>query len=240
MSHFIKRTVSVICRLVIVATLLLTVVAVTVCGVVGYAGYRSAVADRPVTTAIGEVQASANYTTLDQIPVIYKDAVIAVEDHRFYDHRGADVIATMRALIHNALADEIREGGSTITQQLAKNLYFSHEQSFSRKLAELFVARDIEKHYSKDQILECYINCIYYGDGYYNIYDASMGYFGVPPAYMTADQATLLAGVPNAPSRYAPTVNPDLARQRQQQVLGAMVSNDMLTKDEARTIGWQG
>lgn len=231
-----KRFVSVLCRLVIIFVLFVAVTATTICGVIGYVGYKNATADRPVTQAIGEVQAQANYTPLENIPVIYKNAVIAIEDHRFYDHGGFDVIATARALLRNAIADEVREGGSTITQQLAKNLYFDNSPSFTRKLAELFVARNIEKHYTKDQILAAYINCIYYGDNYYNIYDASMGYFGVPPSYLTDDQATLLAGVPNAPSLYAPTVNITLARERQQQVLRAMIDNDMLTREEANLI----
>ena len=231
-----KRLISALCRLVIIFVLFVAVTATTICGVIGYVGYKNATADRPVTQAIGEVQAQANYTPLENIPVIYKNAVIAIEDHRFYDHGGFDVIATARALLHNALADEVREGGSTITQQLAKNLYFDKSPSFTRKLAELFVARAIEKEYSKEQILAAYINCIYYGDGYYNIYDASMGYFGVAPAYLSDDQATLLAGVPNAPSLYAPTVNITLARQRQQQVLRAMIDNDMLTREEANLI----
>lgn len=231
-----KRLISALCRLVIILVLFVAVTATTICGVIGYVGYKNATADRPVTQAIGEVQAQANYTPLENIPVIYKNAVIAIEDHRFYDHGGFDVIATARALLHNALADEVREGGSTITQQLAKNLYFDNSPTFTRKLAELFVARAIEKEYSKDQILAAYINCIYYGDGYYNIYDASMGYFGVMPAYLSDDQATLLAGVPNAPSLYAPTVNLTLARERQQQVLRAMIDNDMLTREEANLI----
>ena len=231
-----KRLISALCRLVIILVLFVAVTATTICGVIGYVGYKNATADCPVTQAIGEVQAQANYTPLENIPVIYKNAVIAIEDHRFYDHGGFDVIATARALLHNALADEVREGGSTITQQLAKNLYFDNSPSFTRKLAELFVARAIEKEYSKDQILAAYINCIYYGDGYYNIYDASMGYFGVIPAYLSDDQATLLAGVPNAPSLYAPTVNLTLARERQQQVLRAMIDNDMLTREEANLI----
>ena len=231
-----KRLISALCRLVIILVMFVAVTATTICGVIGYVGYKNATAGRPVTQAIGEVQAQANYTPLENIPVIYKNAVIAIEDHRFYDHGGFDVIATARALLHNALADEVREGGSTITQQLAKNLYFDNSPSFTRKLAELFVARTIEKEYSKDQILAAYINCIYYGDGYYNIYDASMGYFGVMPAYLSDDQATLLAGVPNAPSLYAPTVNLTLARERQQQVLRAMIDNDMLTREEANLI----
>lgn len=231
-----KRLISMLIRLVIVLVLFVLVTVTTVCGVIGYVGYKNATADRPVTQAIGEVQAQANYTPIDNIPVIYENAVIATEDHRFYDHGGFDVVATIRALLHNAFAHEVLEGGSTITQQLAKNLYFDNTPSFTRKLAELFIAKDIEKHYPKDQILAAYINCIYYGNGYYNIYDASMGYFGVPPAQLNNDQATLLAGVPNAPSLYAPTVNMTLARQRQQQVLNAMVDNNMLTREEANNI----
>lgn len=236
MTSFIKRACTILFRLLIILTLFVGIIAATICAVIGYSGYRTAVADQPISEAIGEVQAQANYTPLNQIPVIYKDAVIAVEDKRFYDHGGVDVIATTRALLHNAMADEVREGGSTITQQLAKNLYFDNTPSFKRKLAELFVARAIEKQYTKDQILAAYINCIYYGNGYYNIYDASMGYFGVAPYALTNDQATLLAGVPNAPSLYAPTVNMTLARERQQQVLRAMIANDMLTQEEAQQI----
>ena len=109
--------------------------------------------------------------------------------------------------------------GSSLTQQVAKNLCFSQKKTFYRKVAELFVVRKLESNYSKDEILELYINNIYYGNGYYNIYEA-----------------TLLAGVPNAPSLYAPTTNEKLAKERQVQVLDAMVKNNYLSQDEANSV----
>lgn len=126
--------------------------------------------------------------------------------------------------------------GSSLTQQVAKNLCFSQKKTFYRKVAELFVVRKLEKNYSKNEILELYINNIYYGNGYYNIYDASMGYFNKKPSDLTLYEATLLAGVPNAPSLYAPTTNEKLAKERQVQVLDAMVKNNYLSQDEANSI----
>ncbi len=128
------------------------------------------------------------------------------------------------------------KAGSSITQQVAKNLCFSNKKTFYRKVAELFVVDKLEKNYSKEEILELYINNIYYGNGYYNIYDASMGYFNKKPSDLNLYEATLLAGVPNAPSRYAPTVNLSLAEERQSQVLDAMVRYNCLSQEEADNI----
>lgn len=236
MLTFFKRLIGGLFKLVFALVLLVLVAGGTIFAVTGYSAYRDAIAERPVTEAIAAVQAQADFTPLAEIPAVYQNAVVAVEDHRFYSHHGLDVIGTTRAIVRNALSGELAEGGSSITQQLAKNLYFSQEASLTRKIAEFLVARDIEKAYSKDEILEAYINCIYYGDGYYTIAAASWGYFGVPPSALTNGQATLLAGVPNAPSVYAPTVNFDLARQRQQHVLQAMVDNDMLSAADAEAI----
>ena len=236
MSQFIKKIIHGFFKFVLLFVLFVAIIGITVCGLVGYTGYHSATADYPVTQAVNDVQMKSNYTTLENMPEIYKNAVVSVEDHRFYDHGGLDIVATTRALLRNFFSGDIQEGGSTITQQLAKNLYFSQEQSFRRKLAEVFVAIDLERHFTKDQILEAYINCIYYGNGYYCVHDASVGYFGVVPLQMSNDQATLLAGVPNAPSRYAPTVDMSLARQRQQHVLSAMVAEGYLTEEEALAI----
>ena len=152
----------------------------------------------------------------------YQNAVIAVEDHRFEKHGGIDIIGTCRAIVTNITSFSLVEGGSTITQQLARNLYFTQEQSFTRKIAELLVAFDLEKNYSKDQILELYINTIYFGEGYYGIKEACEGYFDKEPMDMTFDEMTLLAGIPNAPSVYSLNANPDLAKQRQQHVINAM------------------
>ena len=236
MLNLLKRLIRALFKLILAFLLLVIVAGGTVFAVTGYHTYREATAARPVTDAIAAVQAQPNFTPLANVPQIYQDAVVAVDDHRFDDHHGFEIIGTSRALLRNALSGELAEGGSTITQQLAKNLYFSQEASLTRKVAEFFVARDIEEAYSKAEILEAYINCIYYGDGYYTIADASWGYFGVAPSGMSDGQATLLAGVPNAPSVYAPTVNYDLSRQRQWHVLQAMVENGNLSEADANAI----
>lgn len=202
----------------------------------GWKLYRSAVEARPVTEAVAAVQSGEHYTTLEQMPALYPRAVVAVEDRRFYDHGGVDPIAIGRAVWTNLRTGTLAEGGSTLTQQLAKNLYFTQEKKFTRKVAEVFVAWELERLYDKDEILELYINSIYYGDGYYGIYSASEGYFGKEPADMTDYECTLLAGVPNAPSVYAPTVNPDLAAQRQRQVVDSLVDTGDLTAQQAQDI----
>ena len=132
---------------------------------------------------------------------------------------------------------QLGEGGSTITQQVAKNLYFITEDDFiSRKIAEIFVAFDLENNYSKDDILEFYINTIYFGDGYYGIKEASNGYYKKDPKDLNLYESTLLAGVPNAPSVYAPTVNPDLAKSRQGKVIRSMIEYGYLTEEEANKL----
>lgn len=128
------------------------------------------------------------------------------------------------------------EGGSTITQQLAKNLYFPQDNTLERKIAEVFMAFHIEDEINKDEILELYFNCIYYGSGYYCVYDASVGYFGKEPSEMNDYEATLLAGVPNAPSVYSPKVNPELAHRRQEKVVSTMAECGYLTEDECDDI----
>lgn len=202
----------------------------------GYTMYKSVVREKSIEERIEEIRQRDNYTTLSDIPQIYKDAVIAVEDSRFYKHGGVDFISLIRAFIVNIKESELSQGGSTITQQFAKNLLFSHEQSLSRKTAEFFATYYIEKNYEKDEILELYMNIIYYGDGYYNICDASLGYFGVTPDKMSDYQSTLLAGIPNAPSVYAPTKNPELSKKRQDKVLERMVETKVLTEDEKQKI----
>ena len=106
----------------------------------------------------------------------------------------------------------------------------------TRKLGELFAAFDIEKNFSKDEIFALYVNSAYFGDGYYGIYDASMGYYGKEPKDLNLDEASMLAGIPNAPSVYAPTINPDLAKERQAHVLKTMVENEYITQDQANEI----
>lgn len=128
------------------------------------------------------------------------------------------------------------EGGSTITQQVAKNLYFTQEKKLTRKIAEVFMAWDLEKLCEKDEILELYVNSIYFGNGCYTVRAASLSYFGKEPADMTDYESTLLAGIPNAPSVYDLTENPDLAAQRQRQVVNMMVEHKYLNAQEAAAI----
>lgn len=177
----------------------------------GYFMYQAALKECSLADKIESIRARDNYTTLEKLPEMYLNAVIAVEDHRFYDHGPIDIISIGRAIWVNLTSLSLAEGGSSITQQLAKNIYFTQEKKLERKVAEAFMAFALEKQYEKDEILELYVNTIYFGSGYYNVYDASMGYFGKAPAEMTDYESTLLAGLPNAPSVYSPDVNPELA-----------------------------
>ena len=206
---------------------LIILFAVICIGVVGYLGwemYDAAVSQVPVEERIAAIMAQPDYTVYDDLPETYVEAVIAAEDRRFRFHRGFDVVSTGRALWRNLSNHGIVEGGSTITQQLGRIMYFSQEKKYTRKVAEVLVARDIEKLCSKDKIFELYVNTIYFGSGYYNIHDAARGYFGKAPAEMNDSECTMLAGIPNAPSVYSPDVNPDLAEQRRQQVVACMVA----------------
>ena len=115
-------------------------------------------------------------------------------------------------------------------------MYFLNDNTLTRKIAELFVAKEIEKKYTKDKILELYLNTIYFGSGYYSVYDAAKGYFNKKPIDLSDGEATLLAGVPNAPSLYSPKVNYELAKKRQKKVLSSMVDEDIITEDEAERI----
>ena len=160
-------------------------------------------------------------------------AIVAVEDSRFYTHDGYDLKGILRATVDNVEAGEIEEGGSTITQQLAKNLFLTNEQSFTRKAEELLLARQIEKHFSKDKIIEFYLNTIYFGSNFYGIYDASHGYFGKEPKELTLAESAMLAGLPNAPSLYSPYVNFMLAKKRQMTVIDAMLREKVITSAEA-------
>ena len=131
---------------------------------------------------------------------------------------------------------ELKEGGSTITQQLAKNIYFTQEKSALRKIAEIFMAYEIERNCNKDTVLELYLNTSYFGNGYYCVYDASKGYFGKEPKDINRNEASMLAGIPNAPSAYAPNKHLDLALQRQEQVLEKMIKYKFINEDDKKAI----
>ena len=194
--------------------------------------YKQVVADAPIEEKVAQIQSIEHYTPYSQLPKTYVEAVIAAEDKRFETHKGYDLLSVGRAVWNNIKSGNLQEGGSTITQQLARNMYFEQDKKISRKLAEIFVAREIEKLYDKDEIFELYVNSIYFGSGYYNIYDASMGYFGKKPSQLSDYEATMLAGIPNALSVYSPDVNPDLAEQRRQQVISCMVDEGYIEAGE--------
>ena len=205
----------------------------------GYDMYRNAIEDMSLEEKVASIRKKEGYTALEDLPDVYKNAVISVEDHRFYRHFGIDPIAISRAVLHDIQARRYVEGGSTITQQLAKNLYFTNEKEMTRKIAEVFMAFELEENYSKDEILELYVNSIYFGDGYYTAGDASRGYFGKEPEMMDEYECTLLAGIPNAPGRYAPTKSQELAEKRQYQVLKRMEACGYFSKEEAETVASQ-
>ena len=200
----------------------------------GYSMYTAALEKLPIQKAAQEVRAKEGFTPLGELPETYLEAVIAAEDHRFYEHGGIDCIAIGRAVFNDIRTMSFAEGGSTITQQLAKNLYFTQEKELSRKVAEVFMAWNIESSFSKEEILELYVNSIYFGSGCYTVGDACRTYFDKEPAQMTGYECTLLAGIPNAPSVYDLNENPELAQQRQRQVVELMVKYAGLSVEDAQ------
>lgn len=176
---------------------------------------------------------SANYVKLQDIPESMQQAVVAVEDRKFYNHWGFDMEGIFRASLVNLQYGQVKEGASTITQQLVKNLFLSQEQTMGRKAEEFILAMDMELNYSKDEILELYLNTIYFGSGYYGIKEASQGYFGKEPAMLALPEAAMLAGIPNAPSLYSPYVDFMLAKKRQFIVLDAMTAAGYLRESIA-------
>ena len=214
------KTLARIIRLVLVIALV-TVIAMCALTVWrGYGMYREALADRPISQTVEELRATDTYTELDELPQTYLDAVVAVEDHRFYEHGGVDPIAICRAAFNDLRTLSLREGGSTITQQVAKNLFFTQDKHFERKVAEVFMAFDLEARYSKREILELYVNSSYFGSGYTGIGQAAPGYLGCDPSDMSDYECALMAGFPNAPELFA--ADPQAADSRARVVVQQM------------------
>lgn len=226
-------------RLLIILLLLLIII-FSIIFLNGYKLYKSTLAQVSLENKIEKIKSEDTYVSIQDVPEYYKNAIIAVEDHRFKEHGAIDFIAIARAIWSNIKSKELNEGGSTITQQVAKNMYFITEDDFvSRKIAEILVAIDLEKKYSKDDILELYMNTIYFGEGYYGIKEAASGYYDKEPKDLDLYEATILAGVPNAPSVYAPTINMNLAISRQGKVLRSMVEHGYLSQEQADEVSAQ-
>ncbi len=202
----------------------------------GYMLYKEKASGDKLDEKINEIRKTENYVTYENIPKDFVNAVVAVEDHRFFEHNGIDIISIIRAIATNIKEMRAVEGGSTITQQVAKNLYFTQEKKLSRKVAEIFAAFDLEKKYSKEDIIEIYLNNAYFGDGHYGIYDAVHGYFSKDLSDLSLYEITLLAGLPNAPSVYALSNNSELSMQRQNMVIDAMVEYNYLTESKAKEL----
>lgn len=185
-------------------------------------------------TAVNARLPKQQYVRFDKLPLNLQQAIIAVEDNRFYDHIGFDMSAIARATLVNLQFGDVVEGASTITQQLVKNLFLSSDRTFSRKLEELILALDIELRYSKKEILEMYLNTIYFGENAYGIGSASATYFNKAPDKLNLAEAAMLAGLPNAPSLYSPFVDLNAAKQRQAIVLSAMQKHGFIDADTAQ------
>ncbi|HXG78507.1 MAG TPA: PBP1A family penicillin-binding protein [Methyloceanibacter sp.] len=190
-------------------------------------------------TVLAERGLRRGHIRLDVLPPYLVQAVLATEDRRFYSHWGVDPIGLIRATFRNARAGEVVQGGSTITQQLAKNLFLKPDRTYLRKLQELIYAVWLEQRFSKDEILELYINRVYFGGGTYGVEAAARRYFGKSARSITLPQAALLAGLLKAPSRYAPTRSVKAANARVDEVLENMVEAGYLTAEEAKAAAKQ-
>ena len=170
---------------------------------------------------------------INDISLYVQNAIVAVEDARFYQHYGLDVLGMVRALYKNVLAGKVVEGGSTITQQLAKNLYLGNERTFSRKLKEMVYAVRLERTYSKKEILQMYLNTIYFGQGTDGIEAASRYYFDTSAKNLHLAEGAMLAGIPRSPENYSPTNNLDVAKKRQAVVLDRMSELNFISTEQS-------
>lgn len=174
----------------------------------------------------------SNYVNLEQISPYFQSAIIASEDQRFYSHNGLDYRRIVASLIDNIKNQKIVAGGSTITQQLARTIYLNNEKSIARKLKEAIIARKIELSYSKEQILEAYLNCIYFGHNIYGIEEASNYFFNKKPNQLTLGESALLAGIISSPSHFSPDVDIEKSLAKQKQVLKKMLNQNKISAQE--------
>ena len=172
------------------------------------------------------------YLTFEEIPQVVKDAFISIEDKRFYKHNGVDFFALTRAVVKLIDKDAITQGGSTITQQLSRNVFLSHEVSWQQKVKEMFISWELEKMYSKDEILEFYVNNIFYANNCYGIESASQKYFGKPISECSISEVAFLCAIPNSPNRFDPLDHKENTLNRRDVILKAMYKNKKISEEE--------
>ena len=188
--------------------IILLVIITGFCGYYGYLVYQiyqDKIQEQSLSERVNQLKSKEDYVTLDQISPIYKEAVLESEDRRFYKHGPVDYYGLARAMFINITTFSFKEGGSTITQQLAKNLCLSFKKNLSRKFAEVFIAKDLEDHYSKDEILEMYLNITYLGEGNYGIQAASQYYYHIDAIDLNKQQSDILVKTLKRPSIYNPS-----------------------------------
>lgn len=188
--------------------IILLVIITGFCGYYGYLGYQiyqDKIQEQSLSERVNQLKSKEDYVTLDQISPIYKEAVLESEDRRFYKHGPVDYYGLARAMFINITTFSFKEGGSTITQQLAKNLCLSFKKDLSHKFAEVFIAKDLEDHYSKDEILEMYLNITYLGEGNYGIQAASQYYYHIDAIDLNKQQCDILVKTLKRPSVYNPS-----------------------------------
>ncbi|RFU67185.1 transglycosylase domain-containing protein [Bacillus sp. V59.32b] len=188
-------------------------------------------ADGAVISEIAGLQKRI-YISDKDIPLFLKDLFVTIEDRQFYQHAGIDAVAISRAIVANSQSDSIEQGGSTITQQLARNVYLTQEKTYNRKLTELLYSYQLERTLSKPEILELYINAIYYHNGNYGIESAAQFYFSKSAKNLSKAELAFLAAIPNNPNLYNPLKNYDATKKRQERILSQMVELNKLTKEE--------
>ena len=186
--------------------------------------------DQVISTIVGERE--SYYLTYDQIPVFIKKAFVAVEDRKFFSHNGIDFRAILRAILAYFQNGYATQGASTITQQLARNMYLSYEKTWERKVEEIFLALELEKMYSKEKILEYYINNIYYANGYYGIQAASRGYFNKDVSELSLSEMIFLVAIPNNPTTYDPITNYNNTIENRNQILKSMLEQEIINQNQ--------
>lgn len=230
-SKIIKRVL-----IIFAAIMALLIIIAGIFAIKGAVMWNAARERSPIEKTVTQLRSDENFIGYDDLPEFYINAVISTEDRKFETHNGVKLSSIIRALLYDVRTLSFDQGGSTITQQVAKNIWFTQEKRIERKFAELYAAFSLEKALSKREIFELYVNSIYFGSGYYGVADAARGYFGKDVSELSDYECAMLAGLPNAPSAYSPDASPELARQRLLVVLDSMKDNGVLTSEQAEMV----